>query len=252
RFLLRWMDAVVCVSAAQADKVRAAGVAAHKIRTIANAVGADAFTEPDPEARHYLERMFSAPPRRIVAGAGRLSPEKGFVHFVEAAARLKQTHPEAAFVLFGEGPLRQELTDKIAALGLQDRFLLPGFRTDLARLWSAVDVAVLPSYTEGLPVMVLEACAAGVPVVATAVGGTPEVVHDGVNGFLTSPGDAPALAERIAQLLDDETRRRAMGEQGRQRVKQEFSFARQCEQYEALFAALVRKARRPRASALVG
>src|SRR5919108_523234 len=102
--------------------------------------------------------------------------------------------PPVGFVLFGEGPCRTELLHKVNAAGLAGSFVLAGFRADLDRFLSQLDLLVLPSHTEGLPNVVLEACAAGTPVVATAVGGTPEVIEDGLSGLLAPPGDPEALA----------------------------------------------------------
>src|SRR5262245_14539104 len=225
RLALRWLDRVVCVSEGQAVKVRRAGVPAERVVVIRNAIRADRFTDPDPQARDVLQSLFASPRRHLVVAAGRLSPEKGFSVLVEAARRVVASSPDAGFVLFGDGALREALGRQIAAAGLAGAFVLAGFRGDLDRLLPAADLLVLPSYTEGLPNVVLEAFAAGVPVVATAVGGTPEVVEDGHSGFLVPPGDAPRLAQRVAELLANEARRRAMGQCGRWRVLQEFTFA---------------------------
>jgi glycosyltransferase involved in cell wall biosynthesis len=100
-------------------------------------------------------------------------------------------------------------------------------------------VAVLPSYTEGLPVMALEAMAAGVPVVATAVGGTPEAIREGVDGFLVPPGDPGAIADRLRRLLDDEDTRLDMGRKGRERVLGEFTFEAQAQTFHQLFEELL-------------
>jgi glycosyltransferase involved in cell wall biosynthesis len=243
RLVLRWMDAVVCVSEAQAVKVRQAGAPPERVVVIRNAVGTEAFAEPDPVARAALEGLFPRPPRRIVGAAGRLSPEKGFDRLIEAAAAVSQAEPDTGFVIFGGGPLRDALAGQIAARGLQDCFILAGFRTDLQRFLPVLDLAVLSSLTEGLPVILLEALAAGVPAVSTAVGGTPEVIDDGVHGYLVPPGDAGALARRILDALRDDAGRRAMGERGRRRVRQQFTFATQGVQYQKLFAKLARERR---------
>ena len=141
-------------------------------------------------------------------------------------------------MLFGDGPLREDLARQIAAAGLAGRFVLAGFRDDLDRFLPHLDLLVLPSYTEGLPNVVLEAFAAGVPVVATAVGGTPEVVEDGVSGWLVPPGDPAALARRILDVLGHEERRRTMGERGRARIRSQFTFEAQSLLYQELFAEL--------------
>ena len=197
RIILRKMDRVICVSQGQAAKVRRAGVPEHKIVVIHNAIDAVRFDCPDPAGRADLEHLFPGPVRWIIGAAGRLSPEKGFSDLVEAAALVAQADRHIGFVLFGDGLLRAALERQIAARDLGSNFVLPGFRSDIDRFLPHLDLFVLPSYTEGLPTVILEAFAAGVPVVATAVGGTPEAVEDAVNGYLVPPGDPPALAQRI-------------------------------------------------------
>jgi glycosyltransferase involved in cell wall biosynthesis len=236
--VMRWHDAVVCVSEAMATRVRRAGVPRRKIVVIRNAVDTTPFDNPGPDCRADVERFFARPPARIVGAAGRLSPEKGFDVLVDAAALVCQAHPDIGFVVFGDGPLRQALTERIAQRGLAGRFILTGFRHDLERLLPGLDLAVLSSHTEGLPVAVLEAQAASVPVVATAVGGTPEVVVEGVTGYLVPPADPAALAGKIVHALAAGPRLREMGERAAQRIRDEFTFAAQAAQYQRLFARL--------------
>jgi glycosyltransferase involved in cell wall biosynthesis len=243
RYLLRWMDAVVCVSEAQAAKVRKAGVAEDRLTVIRNAVGPEAFVEPDAAFRKKLLDLFPVRPRQVVGAAGRLSPEKGFDQLVEAAALVKHGDTGVGFVVFGEGSQRSNLTEMIRQRGLEATFVLPGFRSDLVSYLPNLDVAVLPSFTEGLPVALLEFFAAGVPVVATAVGGIPEVVEEGKSGYLVPPGDPAELACRIRDVLSDETTARAMGRHGQERVRREFTFAVQSQKYQQLFARLSKDAK---------
>jgi glycosyltransferase involved in cell wall biosynthesis len=235
--VMRWLDAVVCVSEAMAARVRRAGVPARKIVVIRNALDASPFDVPFPDARRNVEVLFQRPPRFLVGAVGRLSPEKGFDVLIEAAA-LVGRREDLGFILFGDGPLRPQLEAKVKANGLEGRFVLAGFRDDLYRYLPGLDLAVSSSHTEGLPVAVLEAQAAGVAVVATAVGGTPEVVRQGVTGRLVRAADAAALAEVIASTLADPDRPE-MGRRGRQRVRDEFTFAAQAARYQELFARLV-------------
>lgn len=241
RFCLFAMDAVVCVSEGQAAKVRNVGVPAQRVRVIRNALDMTRFAQVDAAARGELESLFADKPRTIVAAAGRFSPEKGFPVLVDVARKICQAHPETGFVLFGDGPQRSLLAQKIQAAGLAGRIVLPGFRDDLDRLLPAVDVVALPSYTEGLPNIALEACAGGVPVVATAVGGTPEIVADGDNGFLVPAGQVEPLAAKLAFLLDSASCRERMGRRGKNKVFTDFSFATQARDYEFLARELVRK-----------
>jgi glycosyltransferase involved in cell wall biosynthesis len=236
---LRFMDHVVAVSSAQALKVRQAGVPANRLTTISNAIDPDRFDDSDSRYRTKLERYFHGPRKRIIGAAGRLSPEKGFDVFLEAATRMLDVDPNLGFVIFGDGPCRDALQQRIAELGLIGSVFLAGFRSDLDRFIAQLDLFVLPSFTEGLPNVVLEACAAGVPVIATAVGGTPEIIEDGMSGFLVPPGDVEQLAARIDEALENEERLGEIAFQGRQRVLEGFSFCAQREGYLALFDRLL-------------
>ena len=239
RACLRRMDRVVCVSEGQAEKVRRAGVRADRVVVIRNAVRAERFDHADPADRGVLEAMFAGAPERIVGSAGRLSSEKGFGVLVEAAAVVARSDPGAGFIHFGDGPLRETIRRQIEELNLERRFILAGFRDDLDRFLPHWDLSVLPSFTEGLPTVVLESYAAGVPVVATAVGGTPEAVSDGVDGYLVPPGDSSALARRILDVLESVDRRRHMGMLGRQRIRAEFTFEAQALRFQGVCEELV-------------
>jgi glycosyltransferase involved in cell wall biosynthesis len=182
--------------------------------------------------------LFPKPRRLIVGSAGRLSPEKGFGVLVDAARRVASRDRSIGFVHFGDGPERQKIAQTIESAGLKDVFVLAGLRRDLDSFYPFFDLFTLPSFTEGLPNVVLEAFAARVPVVATAVGGTPEVVQAGVNGYLVPPGDPGALASRILDALADDNARQAMGRAGHRRVCEEFTFAAQARAYARLFSTL--------------
>ena len=144
-------------------------------------------------------------------------------------------NPVVYFVIFGEGFLRPELETKIEILGLNGRFLLPGFRTDLQSILPEIDIFMLPSFTEGLPNVVLEAFAVRKPVVATRVGGTPEVVQDGVSGFLIKPDEIISMVQYLLALADDTSLRHKMGDAGYMYVDREFGFEKQTELYEQLY-----------------
>jgi glycosyltransferase involved in cell wall biosynthesis len=232
------MDHVVCVSEAQGVKVRRAGVPDRRVTVIANAVDATRFADPDPLYRNKLLRTFRQPTSAIVGAAGRLSPEKGFDVFIQAAELVHRSEPAVGFALFGAGPCKDGLGEQVKKCGLTRSFTFHGYRADLDRFIPAFDLLVLPSFTEGLPNVVLEAFAAGVPVVATAVGGTSEIVSDGANGYLVPPHDARALADRILQALASPERLKQMSAQGRATVATRFGFAQQATQYGDLFKRL--------------
>lgn len=234
RRFLRHMDGVVCVSEGQAAKVRRAGIPPHRLHVIRNAIDPSRFGLPDAGSRTVLQEMFASPRDVIVVGVGRLSPEKGFDQLIDAAGIAATQVARAGFVLVGDGPERAALEDRVRAAGLEPCVAFAGFRADVDRLLAGADILAQSSHTEGLPNVVLEACAAGIPVVATAVGGTGEVIRDGKNGFLVEPGNPPALADGLLKLMHSPDLRRSMGDHGRQVVRREFSFAEQCAKYERL------------------
>jgi glycosyltransferase involved in cell wall biosynthesis len=238
---LRFMDHVVCVSDGQAEKVRRwCRVPAKRVSVIRNSARLGAFETSEPAARARLLGFFpgGTAVSQIVLGAGRFSPEKGFGVLIEAAAAICSEHPSAGVVLFGEGALRGEFEHRLTKLGLTKKVVLPGFRTDLDALIGGADVVVLPSYTEGLPNVALEASAASVPVVATAVGGTPEAIADGASGFLVPPGRPQAIASKVNELLRDPALRSRFGAAGRTRMRELFTFQAQAAAYLRLLHTL--------------
>lgn len=241
RLALRYVDRVICVSQAQAEKVRALGVRGERVKVIPNAIRTERFAAPQPARRRELESLFETPPRFIVGAAGRLSPEKGFDVLVATAARILRRHQDVGFVVFGHGPCEAALRWQIRDLGIDNRFILGGFTDDLDEVLPCCDLFALSSHTEGLPNVVLEASACGVPVVATAVGGTPEAISPEVTGLLVPPADPERLAEAIERVLSNPTMHRAMKIEGPKYVASKFTFQAQAVAYKSLFTRLVRQ-----------
>lgn len=243
RWLRGWRDAVVAVS----DQVRwveieRSGIDPARVILIRNGVPIEPFASPDPTATDRLRRKWKIPPTSPVIGTlARFDEQKGHVVLLEAMARVLQRRPRARALLVGEGPLRQAVEQKAHALGLSHAVVLTGLRRDVPQVLALLDLFVLPSLWEGLPVSVLEAMAAGRPVVATRVGGVPEAVEHGVTGLLVPPRDPRALAAAIIRLLEDAELRRSMGRAGRERVEQQFSIAATVRRTEALYERLLRQ-----------
>jgi glycosyltransferase involved in cell wall biosynthesis len=216
-----------------------ASITAHreKIVVIRNGLGPVPET---PSARENLRCELGLDSRaKLVGMVARLHPVKGHRFLIDAAARVSQEFQNAHFVLVGGGPLRQEIEDRAARLGVGDRVHLLGDRSDAARLVASFDLAVLASLHEGLPNSVMEAMAAGVPVVATAVGGTRELIADGETGYLVPPADAMALGERICFALSHEEQSAAVGGRGREFVLSRFGIERMVGSVEKLYDELV-------------
>lgn len=205
-----WTDHFIAVSQANIDQGRTLGLLGDEVSLIRSGIDLSPFGQlPDPApVRRQLGIPDGVP---VVTQIGNLKPQKAPLDFVRMAAIVVSSDPEVHFVIAGDGPLREKVGDLAGELGIADRLHLPGWWQDVPALLAATTVAVLASRHEGLPRAVVEALAAGVPVVATAVDGTPEVVHDGVNGVLAPPGEVEHLASGVCTLLEDEDRRRLMG-----------------------------------------
>jgi glycosyltransferase involved in cell wall biosynthesis len=214
---------------------------------VSDATRADLIRQGYPDRRlitihNGIEPAPSVNPVRLVDGptvveVARLARVKG-QHVLLAA--LAQVDASAIFVgrdLEHGGAYERELHAEAESAGVSDRVVFAGYRDDVAALLSGCDVFCLPSFAEGLPLVVLEAMAQGKPVVATPVGGTPELVVDGETGVLVPPGDADALARALTELLADPPRAARMGEAGRARVLAEFSAAAMVERVLGLYAA---------------
>jgi glycosyltransferase involved in cell wall biosynthesis len=205
------------------------GVHPDLITIVPNAVA------PAPEAGADVPLPPELREHPLVGVMARLQPEKGVDNFVQAAARVAPLFPEAHFVIAGDGPLRQELEALADDLALGDRVHFLGFRADASALISSLDVVVVPSLTEGSPLITLEAMAAGVPVVASAVGGIPDQVRHDEEGLLVPPGDAGAIGDAILALLRDPARARSLGEAGRRRAASEFDQATMVRRIEDVY-----------------
>jgi glycosyltransferase involved in cell wall biosynthesis len=226
RFIRNRVDRYIAVSDDIARRLRKdLRIPKPKIRVIRNGISLRPLDVQAPPP--------SGPP--IVLTCARLHEQKGLGHLLEAAAQV----PDAVFVIAGDGPRRQELEAQAGALRIADRVRFLGHRTDIAALLASCDLFVLPSLFEGLPLSVLEAMAAARPVVATAVGGTPEAVVPGHTGLLVAPADAAALADAIRSIIGNPGLAARLGANGRQRVERMFSADRMVEEIESLYAELL-------------
>lgn len=159
----------------------------------------------------------------VVGQIGRLSDEKRPDLFIRVAEKLAPSFPEARFVLVGDGHMKGELTELTRSLGLTEQVLLAGYNPNMADVFSAIDIAVNSSSTESMPRSLLEAGSAGLPVVATAVGGSPEIVLDGVTGYVCEPDDQAGMEGRIGALIKDAGLRNELGGAARKHVHTVFS-----------------------------
>jgi glycosyltransferase involved in cell wall biosynthesis len=209
----------------------------HKVMVIPNGINLAQFdpSQWQMEDLAELRTLLGIPPgARVVALVARLHPQKGHAYLIQAAPAILAACPDVVFLFVGEGEYRAAIEQQIQALDLCDHFRLVGLRSDVPRLLALSDVLVLPSVYEGMPNVILEAMAAGLPVVASDVDGVGEVLIDGVTGLLIPKADPVALGRAILVLLNDSSLSREMGRRGHERVRTQFSEQEMCRQYEAL------------------
>jgi glycosyltransferase involved in cell wall biosynthesis len=257
RAVCRLADRVLVNAEAIRSWLVADGYRAEKIVVIRNGIELTRFRRPGNGARIRGELGLPAA-APLVAVFSRLHQLKGLEYFLEAAAEVGRRMPEARFLVVGdrmtvrdgevvrEDSYRQELEGHARRLGLGDRVIFTGFRLDVPELLSEVAVSVLPSLSEGLSNTILESMAAGVPVVATTVGGNPEAIDHRLTGILVPPRDARALAEAIGSLLANRDLARTLGETARRTVAERFSLEKMVLQTERLYEDLLAKTTRAR------
>jgi glycosyltransferase involved in cell wall biosynthesis len=213
---------VVTISEAIRKVLVGQGVDPGKIRCVPSALDPGPYQGPCGQER-FLEEFGLNADHTVVFMAAQFIPRKGHDVLLAAIPSILENHPGARFLLFGKGPLQEEVKRKVAAAHLEGSVQLPGFREDLPNLLPCADLLVHPATMEGLGVILLQAGAAGLPVVAAASGGIPEAVDDGVTGLLVPPENPEALAAAASELLADPARARAMGKAGRERIRSRFS-----------------------------
>lgn len=249
RLCARIASRVVCLSETQAARLRP--VYKSRLRVVVNSAELRNYS---PEQRFALKQEICRlaaldPAFPLAVAAGRLSPEKGMAVLVKAAAILRSSTPELQFALFGDGVERARLQQMISDAGLDSTFKLVGHHNNFSELVAGADIVVNPSLTEQMPNVVLEAMSAGVPVVATVVGGVPELGEGGAIKLVT-PGQPQELAAAIEQLCSDPTTRCALVQNASARLRQYYSRQIQAEQLRSLYSEFVLLPRRSRTHSL--
>jgi glycosyltransferase involved in cell wall biosynthesis len=218
----RFCDFIICVNNEDRCTAIDKGIAQpDKIVTILNGIDLRQF-EGIVDTDLQREGLGLPKEAMLVGTVGRLAPQKGFVHLIEAIPYILRAHPQTWFLFAGDGPLKAELQALAKDLGVADRCRFLGFRRDIPQLLMCYDIFALPSLWEGLSVTLLEAMATGRAVIATDIKGNREVVTDGVNGVLCQPRNSQALANAIIHLLENQEKARLLGMRARQTIEQRF------------------------------
>ncbi len=230
RLVLRWFDRTVVVSNEVKQKIIQSGISEKRVRLISNGVNTELF-----EAECSIEKIrndLGIDHDDIVIGTvGRISPEKNHRILLEISKAIRVRYPKTRFLIIGDGPLKKSLEAEYRSQSV----IFTGLRKDVGNLYRCMDLFVLPSLTEGLPMVLLEAMASKLPVVATRVGKVGDVVVDGETGLLVTPGDETGLLKAISFLLNNMIEARKMGEKGKWRIKKCFSADRMSRAYLELY-----------------
>ena len=234
RFKYRWgIDCIVAISESIRSQLQICGVSASKIKTIYEGLDLALYPRQSRLSAHR-------PGEPIVVGTiAHLSREKGLRYLVEAASLIPDVRTKMRFVIVGDGECRQELEEQVRKRNLEDCFQFAGFQNDTIEHSKSFDIFVLPSLSEGLSSAILAAMALSLPVISTAVGGIPELIHHGENGLLVAPGDPVGLAGAIRQLAGDPEACLRMGRRGRQQIEERFTLERKTLETEQLCYSLL-------------
>jgi glycosyltransferase involved in cell wall biosynthesis len=228
-------DAIVTVTHAMEDYMsRSLGVDPGRVFTVPSGVDMGRFSPREP-SREETERLGVVAGGKVVVTVADFAGRKGYPTLVRAAAKVLSEMPDAVFVLVGGGSERRGVEELVREMGCERSFRFPGYIEDIPGVLSTARLFVLPSIHEGTPAALVEAMAMKKPVVASRVGGIPEVIVDGVTGVLVEPGDSDALARAIISLLNEPEKAKAMGERARQAVEEKYSFGRMLDRMLRLY-----------------
>ena len=251
RNLARSSDALIAVSPEVRDELVAEGIApAEKFAVIRLGIPLEERLGGETKDLDYRHLYGISSDAFVVGWVGRMTGVKDTSAVLEIARATRERGIDAALVMVGDGPDRGRLEQVAHDLGIARSTYFVGYQPDVAGFYRLFDAFVLPSVNEGTPVSAIEALASGTPVVANHVGGVPDVVRDGVDGFLVEPGDTEAAAGKLATLATDDALRRAMGEAGRTDVLERYSVERLVDDVDALYRSLLAKKGLPQPRAM--
>lgn len=234
---MKWAARVITVShVVEDDLVESQGVARDKIVTIVNGVDLGRFSQTSKTASVKIRSEFGIDAGvQVVGMIAQLSHWKGISYFLNAISSILTRYQNVRFLIVGDGPERANLEAMAELLGISRHVVFAGFRRDIPEIIASIDIVVLSSLREGLPLVLLESMAMAKPVVATDVGGVSELVLNGKTGFLISPRNSDTLSEAVAKLLHDRKKGKEFGKAGRKYVEQNFSLDQMIKKYEDVY-----------------
>ncbi|MFA6355977.1 MAG: glycosyltransferase [Candidatus Omnitrophota bacterium] len=237
--VLRYFDKVAAVSAKIYDDMVKRGIKGSKLEIILNGIDIERYSA-DGNTSEGKKAFGIGEGCHVVGSVGRLSREKGIKYLLEAAPDIIRKVPDVRFLIAGEGDEKGPLMEYADREGLKEKVIFAGYREDAEKIYPLLDVFVMPSLTEGIPLSLLEAMASARPIVASRVGGIPSVITDNRNGLLAEPQDSGALSAGIITLITDSNKAAAFGNRAREDVKEKFSIGVTAGKYQELYLKLLK------------
>ncbi len=235
---IRYFGRIVAVSEeVKADMLKYM-VPEEKIRVIDNGIDLERFNR-EISTENLRKEFGLNGDSKIIGTIGSLGHEKAHINLLKAARGVIEVHKSVRFLIVGDGPLREYLREEAVSLGIEDHIIFPGYRKDIPELLSLMDIFVLPSIKEGLPMVLLEAMAAKKPVIATRVGAVPKVITHNISGLLIEPGDINELKKSIIELISSDSKAVQISPLGYQKVKESFSSEVMAGEYISLYKELI-------------
>lgn len=236
KFMLPKFNEIIAVSDEIENELLRNKVQKNKITLIFNGINISKFSNNNRDVKSEFNISNGT---KIIGTIARFTPEKGLFNFLQAAKEISNSFPDVIFMFVGDGPLREDLAKKTVELGIREKVIFTGIRNDMPEVYNTIDIFVLPSLKEGLPMVLLEAMAAKKPVIATKVGAIPKVIEDKKEGILTSPDSVEELKDAITYLLKNKEFSEKLSKNAYDKVSREFSSKIMCERYLEIYKEVI-------------
>lgn len=237
-FYKYFIDRIITVSLAYQHRIVEMGVSSEKVLTIPNAINQDDFRSSG-NPMEFKNKLNIPPANKVVGIVGRLAREKAHEVFIESCSQIASRMSDVTFLIIGEGYRMNELKNMVTMRGLDQRVIFTGYQDNITSIYNALDIVVLTSITEGLPVSLLEASAMGKPIVSTDAGGASEIVINEMNGYIVPLNDSDAVTERIITILSNNDLALALGANGKKVIQERFTPEIVCEKTVQLYQDLL-------------
>lgn len=233
----RLTDKIIAISKAVKGVLNKAGIEEDKITVVHSGIDTEKFD--GVQKAEHLFREFNIPKKNLVIGTiAHLTDHKGHIYLLQAIPKILKEIPNCFFLFVGGGELKELLVEKARILGVKDKVIFTGFREDIPKILSILDLFVLPSHLEGLCTSLMDALYMQVPIVATTAGGIPEVISNGKTGLLVPPKDPVALAEAVVELMKDEDKKKAFAKRGKKKISEKFTASKMVEGVEKVYLSI--------------